>query len=108
LYRLRGPRESVIPVSGGEYGVPPLGGAGNDGLWPFEYVSPDRSSAVLLSFLRSSQLGNDFPAVRLQGLKPEARYRVESRQPEKASSALSMQTRSGAALMERADAQDDR
>jgi alpha-galactosidase len=101
LYRLRGPRESVIPVSGGEYGIPPLGGSGNDGLWAFEYVSPDRSSAVVLSFLRSSQLGNDLPAIRLHGLKPDSLYRVESRQPPKAASALGTQTLSGATLMER-------
>ena len=82
-------------------GVPPVGGSGNNGLWAFEYVSPDRSSAVLLSFLRSSQLGNDLPAIRLQGLKPEAQYRVESRQPDKASPAIGTQTLSGAALMER-------
>lgn len=101
LYRLRGPREFVISVSGDGYGVPPVGGSGNNGLWAFEYVSPDRSSAVLLSFLRSSQLGNDLPAIRLRGLKPEAQYRAESRQPDKASPAIGTQMLSGAALMER-------
>jgi alpha-galactosidase len=101
LYRLRGPRESVVSISGGTYGVPPLGGSGNDGFWAFEYVGADQSSAVLLSFLRSSQLGNGLPAIRFQGLKPGARYHVESRQPDKASRAIDTQVLSGVALMER-------
>ncbi len=101
LYRLRSPGRFVVPGAGSGFGVPPLGGSGNDGFWAYSYVSPDRSSAVLFAFLRSSELGNDLPAIRLRGLKPEARYRVEARQPDKANPPLGTQTLSGTALMER-------
>jgi alpha-galactosidase len=89
LYRLR------------PFVVPPSGGFGDNGFWAYEYVSPDRTRAVLFAFLRSSQLGNDLPAIRLRGLKPEAGYQVEVRQPGSAQSTAAVQTLSGATLMER-------
>ena len=89
LYRLR-------PAT-----VTPLGGYGDNGFWAYEFLAPDRASAVLFAFLRSSQLGNDLPAIRLRGLDPEARYRVESHQPDGAAKVVTAQTVSGATLMER-------
>jgi alpha-galactosidase len=80
LYRLRSPRES--------------------GFSAVEYVSPDRSSAVVFAFLHSAQFGDRLPAVRLQGLKPQAQYKASARQPGDKPS-IQPQTLTGAALMER-------
>ena len=88
LYRLR------------PFAMPAMGGFGDAGLWAYEYLGANASSAVLFAFLHSSQLGNDLPAVRLRGLKPDARYRVESRQPG-GQPAMPAQTLSGTFLMER-------
>ena len=41
-----------------------------------ENVSPDKAHAVLFAFLHSSTEGYLYPTVRLQGLDPNARYRV--------------------------------
>jgi alpha-galactosidase len=41
-----------------------------------ENVSPDKAHAVLFAFLHSSTEGYPYPIVRLQGLDPNARYRV--------------------------------
>ena len=41
-----------------------------------ENVSPDKAHAVLFAFLHSSTEGYPYPTVRLQGLDPDARYRV--------------------------------
>jgi alpha-galactosidase len=41
-----------------------------------ESVSPDKAHAVLFAFLHSSTEGYPYPTVRLQGLDPNARYRV--------------------------------
>ncbi|HUB90098.1 MAG TPA: alpha-galactosidase [Dyella sp.] len=41
-----------------------------------ENVSPDQAHAVLFAFLHSSTEGYPYPTVRLQGLDPDARYRV--------------------------------
>jgi alpha-galactosidase len=89
LYRLR------------PFVVPPSGGFGDHGLWAYEYVSSDRDRAVLFAFLHSSQLGNDLPAIRLRGLKPEATYRVEVRAVGAPPAGASGQPMSGATLMER-------
>jgi alpha-galactosidase len=41
-----------------------------------EYVSQDRSQAVLLAYLHSQRYGLAYPTVRLEGLDPESMYRV--------------------------------
>lgn len=41
-----------------------------------ESVSSDKTHAVLFAFLHSSTEGYPYPTVRLQGLNPDARYRV--------------------------------
>jgi alpha-galactosidase len=89
LYRLR---PSVMT---------PTGGFGDNGLWAYEYVSSERDRAVLFAFLHSSQLGNDLPAIRLRGLKPEATYQVEVRAVGAPPAGASGQPMSGATLMER-------
>ncbi|WP_419804739.1 alpha-galactosidase [Terriglobus sp.] len=43
-----------------------------------EYVSRDGSQAVLLAYLHSERLGVAYPPVRLQGLDPNAMYRVRA------------------------------
>lgn len=43
-----------------------------------EYVAQDGSQAVLLAYLHSERLGEEYPAVRLKGLKAEAVYRVRA------------------------------
>jgi alpha-galactosidase len=43
-----------------------------------EYVSIDGRQAVLFAYLHSQQLGNPFPPVFLNGLDPDARYKVEA------------------------------
>lgn len=57
LYRLRSPRESELSA--------------------LQYVHPDGSQGVLFCFLHSSRFGPVHAWVQLQGLEPEARYRVE-------------------------------
>ncbi len=61
-----------------EYGslyrlVSPSGGAEQSAT---ENVSADRAQAVLFAFLHSSTENYPYPTLRLQGLDPEARYRV--------------------------------
>jgi len=46
-----------------------------------EYVSSDGSQAVLFAYLHSQQFGNLFPTVFLNGLEPDARYKVEAIDP---------------------------
>jgi len=91
LYRLH-PHAVPLPSS------PAVAGSG---LQAYEYVSPDLSQAVVFVFLHSSQLGNDLPAIRLRGLMPGARYRIEVRQPGTGDPAITAQEMSGATLMER-------
>jgi alpha-galactosidase len=43
-----------------------------------EYVSTDGRQAVLFAYLHSQQFGNPFPPVFLNGLDPDARYKVEA------------------------------
>ena len=81
LHRLRSPRES--------------------GFSAVEYAAADGSAAVLFAFLRSAQFGNSLPAVRLQGLRPQARYRVQAPHLADQRAALTPQVATGAALMER-------
>jgi alpha-galactosidase len=57
LYRLRSPRESVLSA--------------------FEFVHPNGHEAVVFAFLSASHFGEYRAALRLQGLEPEALYRVE-------------------------------
>jgi len=49
-----------------------------------EYVSPDGRQAVVLAFLHSQQFGSSFPLLRLRGLDPDALYRVQPLDREKA------------------------
>jgi alpha-galactosidase len=70
------------------------------GFSAFQYASADRSSAVLFAFLHSAQFGNQLPAIRLQGLKPDGFYKVEPR-AFAGKGPMAAQTLSGAALMER-------
>jgi alpha-galactosidase len=46
-----------------------------------EYVSTDGRQAVLFAYLHSQQFGNFFPPVFLNGLEPDARYKVEAIDP---------------------------
>jgi alpha-galactosidase len=46
-----------------------------------EYVSTDGRQAVLFAYLHSQQFGNPFPTVFLNGLDPDARYKVEAIDP---------------------------
>ncbi|HEY9137255.1 MAG TPA: alpha-galactosidase, partial [Terriglobus sp.] len=48
-----------------------------------EYVSPDRSQAVLLAYLHSQRLRVAYPPVRLKFLNPNAMYRVRALDPAK-------------------------
>ncbi|MCC6805479.1 MAG: alpha-galactosidase [Anaerolineae bacterium] len=59
LYRLRSPRESILSA--------------------FEFVHPDGHEAVAFAFLSASNFGEYRAALRLQGLEPDARYRVDGR-----------------------------
>lgn len=43
-----------------------------------ESVSEDQSRAVTFAFLHSSQMFYPFPRIRLRGLKPDARYRIDA------------------------------
>jgi alpha-galactosidase len=43
-----------------------------------EYVASDGSQAVLLAYLQSQHYGIAYPQVRLQGLQPEAMYRIRA------------------------------
>jgi alpha-galactosidase len=43
-----------------------------------EYVSQDGSQAVVFAFLQSQRFGSPFPAVRLKGLDPNAKYRLKA------------------------------
>jgi alpha-galactosidase len=81
LYRLRSPRDSATSA--------------------FEFVAADRTQAVLFVFLSASRMGDEQPTLRLAGLEPNARYRLESRQPPGESPLLSPRVLSGAALRER-------
>lgn len=57
LYRLRSPRESALSA--------------------FEFVHPDGREAVVFAFLSASTFGEFRIALRLEGLEPDASYRVE-------------------------------
>jgi alpha-galactosidase len=46
-----------------------------------EYVSTDGRQAVLFAYLHSQQFGTPFPTVFLNGLDPDARYKVEAIDP---------------------------
>ena len=63
LYRL------ASPVSGSEAQV--------------EYVSPDRSQAVLLAYLHNQRLLLPYSSVKLEGLDPSAMYRIRALDPAK-------------------------
>ena len=47
-----------------------------------QYVSRDGKQAVLFAFLHSQQFGTPFPTVRLQGLDPNATYRLTQAEPD--------------------------
>ena len=75
-----------------------------------ESVSPDRAHAVLFAFLHSSTEKYPYPTVRLQGLDPDAKYRVraiegkfDERTPATASGAYWMNV--GIDLLQRGDFQ---
>ena len=57
FYRLRSPRESALSA--------------------FQFIHPSRQEAVVLVFLGQSQFGHFATPVYLQGLDPEARYKVD-------------------------------
>jgi alpha-galactosidase len=57
LYRLRSPRESVLAA--------------------LQYVQRDGAQAVVFVFLQSARFGPMGTMLRLQGLEPDGRYRVE-------------------------------
>lgn len=61
-----------------------------------EYVAQDGSQAVLFSYLHSQQYGMAQPRVRLQGLNPEAMYRLHPLDPAKYKGDVTI---SGALLM---------
>jgi len=79
LHRLRSPRESVYSA--------------------VEYITPDRSAAVVFAFLQSSTMGRPMPPLRLEGLSAETIYRVEAIVPPKVASPLVSFKASGATLM---------
>ena len=64
-----------------------------------EYVSQDRSQAVLFAFLHSQQFGTPFPTVHLRGLDANAMYKVGAIDPKQLTSTESV---SGAYLMHQA------
>ncbi len=57
FYRLRSPRESTLSA--------------------FEFVHPDGHEVIAFAFLSASNFGEQRIALRLQGLEPEANYRIE-------------------------------
>ena len=48
-----------------------------------EYVSPDKSQAVVLAYLHSQRLMLRYDPVKLKGLEPEAMYTVRALDPGK-------------------------
>ena len=67
------------------------------GHWATEYIATDHSQAVVFAFLHSQHYGEPFPALRLQGLDPQAVYTITPRDPGQAK--MLPQQASGAALM---------
>jgi alpha-galactosidase len=61
-----------------------------------EYVSQDRSQAVLFAFLHSQQFGTPFPTLFLRGLDENAMYKVDAIDPKQLTAT---ETVSGAYLM---------
>ena len=57
FYRLRSPRESTLSA--------------------FEFIHPDGHEVIAFAFLSASNFGEQRIALRLQGLDPEAQYRIE-------------------------------
>ena len=65
----------------------------------FEYVSKDRSEALLFLFSHSFMYGKRLPAIRLKGLEPDAIYEMETYGAEPIADD-DYHPRSGRALME--------
>ncbi len=61
-----------------------------------EYVAPNKSQAVLLTYLHSERLMLPFGGVRMKGLDPDAMYRVRALDPDRYAGE---QTVSGSVLM---------
>ena len=67
------------------------------GRWASEYVSQDGRQVAVFAFLHAQHFGEPFPAVRLEGLDPDATYRITARDAKKADGVSA--TASGAVLM---------